>query len=1052
MAGDFLALKNSESKATITGVGGNTSTGIKGAKSSVFFNESMDGEPRHDDLFAIRLLGQTGYVEVLKDVIKDQVASTDFKVKPVVPEGEDREPTQREQDAADAMTRFFKGNFNTDSQSFDHLLKAVLNDVLDFNTAAIELVSDEDGFLDEMIVRDGMTITKNIKEIGKLPEPGSGEPAFFQFSLSSQARSFFNSHQEGIDIRDITSELSTLGFGQVFSKETREFARDEIAYFELDNRKGEPYGRGKTQKVKKQAQNLINGDIHRTKFWSENEYHKGFVNVPESMSQQQQQKLKDRFHGTAGDEYELPIIGAENAEYVSIDPNPEEMQFLESHKFFTKLAASIYGLNPNEIGFTEDSSRNVSDQQQKNVWNRTTKPTLRMLERVLTNQVLPFMREFNEVEDTDFEFVFEPQNDFLKQIENEMIEQEQSIGTMTLNEARQEKGKEGFGDIGDMPKSAFDALATQHPGFVAEEFGVEDAPQSDPGGAPLFGNNYNNDSNDKDDGKKQDNSREVNDNDDDKTGSTGTCGKKGGREDNQDGEVKDVEDVDLTPPEAVKHAAETALQKKQEFSDDVGDCGTGVGESRARKIVDESLEPEDFLGGENTAIPDYLDSHSEDVNGLNKPTSDWTEEDWTGRSISSDGSPRCGPVQYALWGGVSTGTGLEWANSTEQELREAQEDEDEEEENVNGDARDQNTSSVIDNYSKAFKHRDNLLDQTKDALRNQHGFDDVDGIVDAKDQLKNDVATVFDSIELRQVEEAYPESDEDGELLVNADEIVEDIDFRDRLASVLESRNLETLELSAEHHEAEMEDEAEQRLTLPDEVKVSINFDVFDTFTADVIRQEALSNATQIQDTIKERLKNELLEGAENGEGIPSIQDRIQDVKDSFTDSHAELVARTETLSASRKGSQALAESTDLVGGKEWLATNDSRTREWHKTMDGTVVEKDSQFTVPKVSDDQPDNYPRTARVVGEDQPFNCRCSQAPVLAEDLPDELDAMQQLSSLELDTGISKRKLEVWKQHGTEYDSFESFWKDQADSDNVRETADRLGISKSTYYNWT
>jgi hypothetical protein len=188
--------------------------------------------------------------------------------------------------------------------------------------------------------------------------------------------------------------------------------------------------------------------------------------------------------------------------------------------------------------------------------------------------------------------------------------------------------------------------------------------------------------------------------------------------------------------------------------------------------------------------------------------------------------------------------------------------------------------------------------------------------------------------------------------------------------------------LSAEHHESELEDEAEERLTLPDEVKVEIGFDVFDTFTADVIRQEALSNATEIEDTIRDRLKNEILEGAQDGDNIPSIVDRIQGVKDSFTDSHAELVARTETLSASRKGSQALAESTDLVGGKEWIATDDSRTRQWHKTMDGTVIEKDSQFTVPKVSDDQPDNYPRTARVVGEDQPFNCFDRKTEVLTE----------------------------------------------------------------------
>lgn len=1062
MAGDFISLNKKDSKASISGVGGRNSQGIKGAKSSVFFNESLDGEPRHSDLFAVRLLGRTGYVELLKDVIKDQVASTDFHVKPVIPEGEDREASQREQDAADAMTEFFKGNFNSDNQSFDHLLKAILNDVLDFNTGAIELVSDDDGFLEELIVRDGLTFTKNLLDVGKLPEPDSGDPAYYQFSLSSQAQQFFRSDRQGIDIRDVTAELSSMGFSRIFSRETREFSRDQIAWFELDNRTGAPYGRGKTQKIKKQAENLINGDIHRSKFWQENEFHKGFLNVPETMPQDQVSELKERFNGSAGDEHELPIIGAEDADYVSIDPNPEEMQFLESHKFFTKLAASIYGLNANEIGFTEDSSRNVSEQQQKNVWNRTTQPTLEMIERVFTNQVLPFMREYNSVDDTEFRFEFKPQNDFLEQIENDMIAQEEELGTLTLNEARERKGKEGFGEIGELPKTAFDSLATQNPGFVAEKFGVEDAPQNDPGQAPLFGNSYNNNNDNNNDNSNSGgtDSKDTGDknNDDDERERGEEYGESVRPKDNQDSEVnKDVEDVDLTPPEAVKHAAETALQKKQEFSDDVGDCGTGVGESRARKIVNEDLEPEDFLGGENTAIPDYLESHEEDVDGLNKPTSEWSDEDWTGRSISSDGSPRCGPVQYALWGGVSTGTGLDWATSTEQELQDAKEDEEEQEgvddeENVNGDARDHNTSSYIDSYRKAFDRKDEVLEQTKDALRNQHGFDDVDGIVSAKDDLKGDVASVFESISLQdQLREAFPETEQDSEVLVDADEIVESVSFRDRLASVLESKNLETLELSAEHHESELEDEAEERLTLPDEIKVEIGFDVFDTFTADVIRQEALSNATEIEDTIRDRLKNEILEGAQDGDSIPSIVDRIQKVRDSFTDSHAELVARTETLSASRKGSQALAESTDLVGGKEWIATDDSRTRQWHKTMDGTVIEKDDQFTVPKVSDDQPNNYPRTARVVGEDQPFNCRCSQAPVLAEDLPDELDAMQELSGVSLDMGITERQFEVWKEHSS-FCSFERFWKHSQEEMSKSEMADRFGMSKSTVYSWS
>jgi len=121
-------------------------------------------------------------------------------------------------------------------------------------------------------------------------------------------------------------------------------------------------------------------------------------------------------------------------------------------------------------------------------------------------------------------------------------------------------------------------------------------------------------------------------------------------------------EVDLTPPGPVVNAAEAALDAKERLSDEIGDCGSGVGEDRARAIIDNDLTPEDFVGGENTAIPDYLDSHSEDVDGIDQPPTDWDDETWT------DG---CGPVQYALWGGTATGTGLEWANATEQELREA---------------------------------------------------------------------------------------------------------------------------------------------------------------------------------------------------------------------------------------------------------------------------------------------------------------------------------------------------------------------------------------------
>lgn len=165
-----------------------------------------------------------------------------------------------------------------------------------------------------------------------------------------------------------------------------------------------------------------------------------------------------------------------------------------------------------------------------------------------------------------------------------------------------------------------------------------------------------------------------------------------------------VEDVDLTAPDSVKSAAQAGIDAKEKY-DDLSDCGTGVGEMRAERITNDNLEPEDFLGGENTAIPDYLDSHSEDVNGITQHPSDWDEETWT------DG---CGPVQYALWGGTATGTGLEWANETERKLQEAKEDEEENEELQDG--VDESWDRTLEFSDKSYVE----LQKLYNALRKHH--------------------------------------------------------------------------------------------------------------------------------------------------------------------------------------------------------------------------------------------------------------------------------------------------------------------------------------------
>jgi hypothetical protein len=66
----------------------------------------------------------------------------------------------------------------------------------------------------------------------------------------------------------------------------------------------------------------------------------------------------------------------------------------------------------------------------------------------------------------------------------------------------------------------------------------------------------------------------------------------------------------------------------------------------------------------------YLDSHSEDVAGIDAPPTEWGREEWLGLD-SEDDDPRCGPVQHALWGHYT-----EWFEDTKAEIEAAMEDSD----------------------------------------------------------------------------------------------------------------------------------------------------------------------------------------------------------------------------------------------------------------------------------------------------------------------------------------------------------------------------------------
>jgi uncharacterized protein with gpF-like domain len=106
------------------------------------------------------------------------------------------------------------------------------------------------------------------------------------------------------------------------------------------------------------------------------------------------------------------------------------------------------------------------------------------------------------------------------------------------------------------------------------------------------------------------------------------------------------------------------------------------------------------------------------------------------------------------------------------------------------------------------------------------------------------------------------------------------------------------------------------------------------------------------------------------------VLDATDGVYEEMDNVRSMLIARTETMASVNFGAVETYRA-DGVEQKEWLATQDDRTRDDHVDADGQVVAIDDDFSVGGDTMDAPGN--------GSDPAENCycRCTVLPVIPEE---------------------------------------------------------------------
>lgn len=111
-------------------------------------------------------------------------------------------------------------------------------------------------------------------------------------------------------------------------------------------------------------------------------------------------------------------------------------------------------------------------------------------------------------------------------------------------------------------------------------------------------------------------------------------------------------------------------------------------------------------------------------------------------------------------------------------------------------------------------------------------------------------------------------------------------------------------------------------------------------FTIDIINNSEEITATTKEFLLNPRIQQLFIEAYQRGDSIDEI------VRMFPLQPRARLIARTESVTAANKSALIVAKDTGLDLLKEWLATNDARTRDHHREMNGVKIPQDDYFSV----------------------------------------------------------------------------------------------------------
>lgn len=327
---------------------------------------------------------------------KSQVTQLDWTIAPINPD-EDKQRDTKE------LVRFFEKPYGSSSR-FRRLVDIMVEDLMVIDAVALYLDRQGSG-LTGLVPIDPTTIKVRVDSMGRTPE--APEIAYEQW---------------------------------INGKVQAEMTVEEMIYDYMNPRSNSPYGLSPLESLVTTVNTALRTATYNSDYLTKGNIPEGFVELKETLasSPDDVRKWQEYFDLLLeGRNRGLKVV-PEGANYTPTK-KPEDMSFERFESWLLQTTCAVFGVPPEEIGFTANTNRATADAQREVSVDRGLKPLARFLQEIFSRVV---QEEFGY---EDLEFKFTNLDPVDEEAEINKMEKDIKLGIRSVDEIRQERGLEPIG-------------------------------------------------------------------------------------------------------------------------------------------------------------------------------------------------------------------------------------------------------------------------------------------------------------------------------------------------------------------------------------------------------------------------------------------------------------------------------------------------------------------------------------------------------------------------------------------------------------------------------